>query len=37
MNNFVKDCGIGMKVTEDEIRKIAEEEIKDATPNSNIF
>ena len=37
MDKFVKECGIGMKLSEEEIKKIIEETIVDATQESNLF
>lgn len=37
MDKFVKECGIGMKPSEEEIKKIIEETIVDATQESNLF
>lgn len=36
-NNYVKDCGIGVKLTEEEIKKLVDENIIDANEKSNKF
>ena len=37
LDKFAKDCGIGIKVSEEEIAKIVDEAITDATHHSKIF